>query len=153
HVVHDTVLGAVRHALKGTTGLAEPARDDVATALRTYALRAPSPAVRTLVEPVVRDGAPLAVADRVREAAADVPPFAPASRASFPSLRFVGQVLRGFLVCEGGERVVLIDQHAAHERVAFERLRAEHRDGAVERQALLLPATVDLTPDQTEALH
>jgi DNA mismatch repair protein MutL len=47
---------------------------------------------------------------------------------------------------------VLIDQHAAHERVAFERLRAEHRAGAIERQALLLPLTVELDPAQTEAL-
>jgi DNA mismatch repair protein MutL len=155
HVVHDTVLGAVRHALKGATGLGEPARDDVATALRTYVLRDPSAAVRSLVEPpVVPTGTPAAAADLVREAAvADAPPFATVIRTSFASLRFVGQVLRGFLVCEGGDRIVLIDQHAAHERVAFERLRAEHRDGAVERQALLLPVPVDLTPGQTEALH
>ena len=48
--------------------------------------------------------------------------------------------------------MVLIDQHAAHERVAFERLRAQYRDGAVERQALLLPLTVDLDPGQSEAV-
>jgi DNA mismatch repair protein MutL len=156
HVVHDTVLGAVRHALKGATGLAERERDDVATALRTYALRSASPS------PPAFTGAPSAAgawsaatpsAPLVRETPSEAMPTLAGSHSTFASLRFVGQVLRGYLVCEGNERVVLIDQHAAHERVAFERLRAEHGSGAIERQALLLPATVDLAPAQTEALH
>src|SRR5439155_927636 len=48
-----------------------------------------------------------------------------AAPGGFASLRFIGQIFDGYLVCEGDGRVVLIDQHAAHERVAFERLRAE----------------------------
>jgi DNA mismatch repair protein MutL len=154
HVIHDTVLGAIRHALKGVSGLGESERDDVATALRTYALRGTSFGAPMLADTTsapagwstASPAAPL-----VREAG---PAAAPAwSRSTFASLRFVGQVLRGYLVCEGGERIVLIDQHAAHERVAFERLRAEHAGGAIERQALLLPRSVDLTPPQIEALQ
>jgi len=68
-------------------------------------------------------------------------------------LRFVGQIFRGYLVCEGADRLVLVDQHAAHERVAFERLRAQHHAGSIERQALLLPVTVDLDPGQSEAVQ
>jgi DNA mismatch repair protein MutL len=48
--------------------------------------------------------------------------------------------------------LVLIDQHAAHERVAFERLRAEYRAGAIERQPLLLAAVVTLEPGRAEAI-
>src|SRR5262249_11486273 len=70
----------------------------------------------------------------------------------FAGLRFVGQVLNGYLLCEGNERVVLIDQHAAHARVRFERLRAEHANGAVARDALLVPEAVALPPVQVAAL-
>src|SRR5262249_18964580 len=72
--------------------------------------------------------------------------------AGFASLRFVGQVLDGYLVCEGDGRVVLLDQHAAHERVRFERLRAEHAAGRVERDSLLVPETIVLPPVQVAAL-
>jgi len=48
---------------------------------------------------------------------------------------------------EGFEgRVVLIDQHAAHERVVFERLCAERRAGTIPRDPLLVPETVELPP-------
>jgi DNA mismatch repair protein MutL len=70
----------------------------------------------------------------------------------FAGLRFVGQVLNGYLLCEGTDRVVLIDQHAAHERVRFERLRAEHANGAVARDALLVPEAVALPAVQVAAL-
>jgi DNA mismatch repair protein MutL len=72
--------------------------------------------------------------------------------AGFASLRFIGQVLDGYLVCEGQDRVVLLDQHAAHERVRFERLRAQHAAGRVERDALLVPETIALTPVQVATL-
>ncbi len=70
---------------------------------------------------------------------------APAPRAvRFAGLRPVGQVLGTFLVCEGDGRMILIDQHAAHERVAFERMRRQHRRGRVEVQPLLVPRPLEL---------
>ncbi len=77
---------------------------------------------------------------------------APARAGGFGGLRFVGQVFRGYIICEGADRLVLIDQHAAHERVAFERLRVEYRAGAIEQQPLLMPAVVELEPGRAEAL-
>src|SRR5207249_596815 len=68
------------------------------------------------------------------------------------SLRFIGQIFEGYLVCEGDGRVVLIDQHAAHERVAFERLREEHARGAVARDPLLVPETIELPAAHAAAL-
>jgi len=67
-----------------------------------------------------------------------------APRGGFAALRFVGQIFDGYLLCEGEGRVVLIDQHAAHERVVFERLRAERRAGGVARDPLLVPEAVEL---------
>ncbi len=70
----------------------------------------------------------------------------------FARLRYVGQVLDGYLLCERSDRVVLIDQHAAHERVRFERLRAAHAAGAVARDPLLVPETIAVSRLQLAAL-
>jgi DNA mismatch repair protein MutL len=70
----------------------------------------------------------------------------------FRSLRYVGQVLGGYLVCEREGQVVLLDQHAAHERVLFERLRSAAARDKVERQALLEPLCVELSRSAADAL-
>jgi DNA mismatch repair protein MutL len=67
-------------------------------------------------------------------------------------LRIVGQVFAGYLVCEGEDEVVLVDQHAAHERVTFERLRRARRSGGVPIQPLLLPRAIELPPGEAEAI-
>lgn len=74
---------------------------------------------------------------------------APGSSGLASPMRPLGQVLEGYLVAESAEGVVLIDQHAAHERVLYNRFlaRLEHRSLAAVSQALLLPETVELTPD------
>ncbi len=64
---------------------------------------------------------------------------------SFSSLRLIGQFRDTYIVCESKDGLVLIDQHAAHERVVFESLKAAHRRSAVIKQGLLVPETLDLT--------
>ncbi|HEX4458426.1 MAG TPA: DNA mismatch repair endonuclease MutL [Polyangia bacterium] len=66
--------------------------------------------------------------------------------AFFSSLIYLGQLHRTYLVCQAQGELVLIDQHAAHERVAFQRLREAHSRRAAASQRLLLPATVELEP-------
>ena len=70
----------------------------------------------------------------------------------FASLRPLGQIFEGYLICEGRDQLVLIDQHAAHERVTFERLRAAYASGLVPRQQLLVPAVVELGPREAALL-
>lgn len=60
-------------------------------------------------------------------------------------LRPVGQVANAFLVAEGPDGLYLIDQHAAHERVLFERFLAQKATG-IASQTLLQPTPVELTP-------
>lgn len=62
----------------------------------------------------------------------------------YSSLRVVGQLFAGFIALEGDDGLILVDQHAAHERITFERLRAELRTGAVQVQPLLAPVPFEL---------
>jgi DNA mismatch repair protein MutL len=55
-------------------------------------------------------------------------------------------VLAGYLVAEGPDGVVLVDQHAAHERVLYNRFLAQLRGAAAASQPMLLPETVELEP-------
>lgn len=64
----------------------------------------------------------------------------------------VGQVDLTYIVCQGAGKMVLVDQHAAHERVLFERLLAQYKAGAVPIQNLLIPISMDLDPVQIESL-
>jgi DNA mismatch repair protein MutL len=55
-----------------------------------------------------------------------------------------GQVAATYIVAEAEDGLVIVDQHAAHERLVLERMRAAREGGAVPRQALLIPETVEL---------
>lgn len=70
-------------------------------------------------------------------------PVVAGSTPRFADLRIIGQALNGYIVCEGSEGLVLIDQHAAHERVRFERLRSAAKE-TIASQQLLVPAVVEL---------
>ncbi len=61
-------------------------------------------------------------------------------------LRVVGQVGLTYIVAEAPEGMYLIDQHAAHERITYERLMAQRAGGALESQGLLLPLALPLAP-------
>ncbi len=66
------------------------------------------------------------------------------------SLRILGQVRNTYLVSEGADGLYLIDQHAAHERVLFEKVSREVSEKTSQVQALLEPAAVELSPSQEE---
>ncbi len=64
----------------------------------------------------------------------------------YSQLRVIGQIFAGYIALEAEEGLLLIDQHAAHERVTFEKLRGELRDGGIRTQAMLTPVSVELNP-------
>ena len=72
---------------------------------------------------------------------------------ALPVLRVLGQVQTTYIAAEGPDGMYLIDQHAAHERVMFERVRAQAVASTPEIQSLLEPAVVQLNPEHQELLE
>ncbi len=79
-------------------------------------------------------------------------PGAPMSE-RLPMLRVLGQVRQTYIIAEGPDGLYLVDQHAAHERILFEHLRAEQAAMAVSAQTLLEPLTLELLPQQRGLLE
>jgi DNA mismatch repair protein MutL len=70
-----------------------------------------------------------------------------------PVLRVLGQLAGTYVVAEGPNGMYLIDQHTAHERITFDRLRKQLREERIEVQALLEPLVVELSPKQEATLQ
>jgi DNA mismatch repair protein MutL len=144
-LIRALVIGTVQRALAGGAGGAAPR-----PALSGFRPSAPRPAFALRPAEPRHTGfaeaqLPYAFAPAAR--AQDMPPPAPA--ADHPLGAAVAQVLDTYVIAATADQgLVLIDQHAAHERLTHEALRAQFltqgQDGGVRAQALLLPAVVDL---------
>jgi len=71
----------------------------------------------------------------------------------FSSLEILGQLRNTYIVCQSTEGLTLIDQHAAHERTAFERLKRDYAARRIQRQALLFPETLELGLKETREMN
>ena len=85
----------------------------------------------------------------------DLPPAAtaPTPIQALSALRVLGQASAMYLVAEGPDGLYLIDQHAAHERVLFEKVSREVSERAPSSQALMEPAAVEVSPGQEELVR
>ena len=97
----------------------------------------PQPAPQTLPEPVQT------ALEQFPEQTGSAEPEAPA--------RFVGEIMNTYILVEKGERLLLIDKHAAHERINFDRLQAQ--DGPLMSQTLLAPIPFSPGGAAAEALR
>ena len=70
-----------------------------------------------------------------------------------PALRVLGQASNTYIVAEGPNGIFLMDQHAAHERVLYEKIVEEIRQGSPSVQALLEPVPVELSPEHQELVR
>ncbi len=88
-----------------------------------------------------------------RPAAASEPPASPAGAMAHPLGAPVAQVLDTYVIAVAGDgSLVLVDQHAAHERLTHERLREQYLEGGIRAQRLLLPDVIDLPAQQADRL-
>jgi DNA mismatch repair protein MutL len=83
----------------------------------------------------------------------DSPAVTPTSVPTYSGLRVIGQLFAGYIALESDEGMLLVDQHAAHERVTFEKLRAQLRDGGIQIQALLTPVSIELNPARAATIQ
>ena len=136
------VYAAVRHVVGGAIARAPWLRpSDAARPIRTFTQ---PPAWRAEADVAEDQRAIVIDAGSLSLARAGAPRF-------FAGLSYVGQIHRTYLVCEAPDELILIDQHAAHERVAYGRLRAAHARRQMPRQQLLFPIPIDVDPAEAAA--
>jgi len=70
----------------------------------------------------------------------------------FPLGAARAQLHETYIVAQTRDGMVVVDQHAAHERLVYERMKAQMADGGVVRQTLLMPEVVDLDPAEAERI-
>jgi DNA mismatch repair protein MutL len=176
--VFDVVYHAIRDRLSDQTDSASvstsaepstPSADDAAMGLITMSSRGTqdrsedrAPSMRSdsplrLVPDAPTEKAfqrPLTLAyDRDARGGNAATPISAASIPMYSQLRVIGQIFAGYIALETEEGLLLIDQHAAHERVTFEKLRRELRDGGIRTQSMLAPVSVELNPARASQVH
>jgi DNA mismatch repair protein MutL len=117
-------------------------KDALTTALRRGAVERLERSIS--FAPPRRDGAPPVVVEW-SDSFAVVPDDAQ------PALRVLAQVDRTFILATDGHAIVLVDQHAAHERIVFEQLRA-NANAAAPSEPLLVPHAFEVGPEAAERL-
>jgi DNA mismatch repair protein MutL len=68
--------------------------------------------------------------------------------ANVPKMSLIGQILDTYIIAQSGDNILIIDQHAAHERVVYEKLMHLSEDERKNRQQLLDPISLELSPKQ-----
>jgi DNA mismatch repair protein MutL len=169
--VHDTIQSAVEDVLRSSPWLAgKSALPPPATAptSQAYRERIAAAAQASLAMPTKQPYAPAAATryPASGDKSASPPPATPAltvqpvtirdpleafqpdaepSHGYFSSLTIIGQFHGEYILCQSGPELVIIDQHAASERVAYQRLKQQHLSGTIESQRLLFPETLELS--------
>ena len=134
-----SVARAVQRAVHGA--LAGAPHDELPRA--TFSA-APPPAFQPVLVPAPPSPSPSNADDQE-------PVVVPATR-RVPMLRVLGQVSGTYIIAEGPDGLYLIDQHAAHERVMYEQIRAQMSTGESEQQPYLDPLVVELDPHEAAVM-
>ncbi|NVO56214.1 DNA mismatch repair endonuclease MutL [Rhodobacteraceae bacterium B1Z28] len=143
HRASSTVSNATLGAMRPEPTASGPARvyqmDRPSPAARQAAYRAQSPGFAELANDYsgsIADPTPAetAVAERIEQPAQDLP--LGAAR---------GQVHENYIIAQTADGMVIVDQHAAHERLVYEKLKTQMAENGVAAQALLIPEIVELS--------
>ncbi len=113
----------------------------------------PVPEVRATTQPIFPSAVREAASPPYAGAVSGQAPSAPTPAVSLPVLRVLGQLNSSYIVAEGPDGLYLIDQHAAHERVLFDRIERQRWQKEIEVQGLLEPMTLEVSPQQEAVLR
>jgi DNA mismatch repair protein MutL len=160
--VRGLIVTALRHALaeaghRASTTVAGATlgafRPEPAGAARIYQMDRPSPGVLSRAHAAPDPGglaeAQMPYTPSARVEAAD--PEAPAPETA-PLGAARAQVHENYIIAQTADGIVIVDQHAAHERLVYERLKRQMAERGVAAQALLIPEIVDLSPGDCATL-
>ncbi|SDX31621.1 DNA mismatch repair protein MutL [Ruegeria halocynthiae] len=151
------IVSSLRHALaeaghrasstvaNATLGAMRPEPESVAPA-RVYQMDRPSPAARQAAYRAQSPGFAELSQDYSGRFVEPVPEVAPIEeRQDLPLGAARGQVHENYIIAQTADGMVIVDQHAAHERLVYEKLKSQMAKNGVAAQALLIPEIVDLT--------
>ena len=149
--VRGLIVGGLRHALDEESGRSAAREQSAAPLMWTTSASYEAQPALAVGPAVVRE----------QQQAFEPVSFAPAGRAeravepvpSYPLGVARGQVAATYIVAEAQDGLVIVDQHAAHERLVLERMRAAREGGAIARQALLIPEVVELDEPDCDRLE
>jgi DNA mismatch repair protein MutL len=147
--VRGLIVGGIRSALDVESHRSAAREQSAAPVVWTSDVTtAPAPSA---IPAGVREERALFTGIRVEPAARAEPAIQPVQ--SFPLGVARGQVAATYIVAEAEDGLVIVDQHAAHERLVLERLRAARAGGIVPSQDLLIPEVVELDEPDCDRLE
>ncbi len=155
--MHDAIVAAVTTALQGTpwleqqrdgapAGATTPQEARVAAVQEALARYQPHAELRQYPLPVPASALLTQPPTEKTVAQSPEPQVIATSLEAgyFSRLTVIGQFQAMYILCQDERDLIIIDQHAAHERVAFEQLKREFGAGSIEAQGLLFPETFEL---------
>lgn len=163
-LVRGLIVGAIRHALAGAgvradTTVAAAALGAMRPASGGSALPYGTSPARHFGGPGLHEAAAAFQSPLAGDAFAPAAPRAPDAGAApapdaadYPLGAARAQLFDTYIVAESADGMVVVDQHAAHERLVFERIKAALAGKGVARQLLLIPEVVDMDPRAAERL-
>jgi len=160
-LVRGVIVGAVKHALQAALHQAATTGGlRTLEALRVPGWRAPSPAAWDWRASPAAPSAPNGFAEPEQATFAGfAPSVRPGAEAALGEIDLAAplgaaraQVHETYVISQTRDGVVIVDQHAAHERIVYEKLKRQRAEAGVVRQMLLCPLVVDLDANATAAL-
>ena len=159
--IRGLMIGALRHSLAGaghrasTTvagfalGRARP--EEASTGVLWQAAYSPSLRPVTLLRGVAQAPRDAFVSENAPAARIEAEPAA-SGKGEFPLGAARAQVHETYIIAQTADGIVIVDQHAAHERLVYEAMKRQMEEGGVRRQALLIPDIVELTEEEASRI-
>lgn len=143
NAVHDFVVNVVKNALSGRVRSENITEDNIPLSLRSQACRGESSPENNYAERFSRAVERFYTSGPREQFVPSQANFAAGGK--YSSLKVIGQLHNSYILCEKeGGSLVIIDQHATHERIGYEKLKEGYSRSKVESQRLLVPEVVSV---------